>query len=377
MDINITEQLEALKRQPPKDIDTVSCSNAMQLGAVQWAALALFMAAGFALAPGLWTKAERFELDPDYRMPYDLSKDYFHFGRVARAAAAKYDAVLLGDSVVWGQYVARPQTLSHFLNERAGGQRFANLGLDGAHPAALAGLVEDYAGAVRGKKVVLQCNPLWMSSPKHDLQVEEEFKFNHPALVPQFSPPIPCYRENPSARIGILIDREVPFRGWTGHLQYAYYESKSVPEWTIEHPRENPLKPLTLRLPPSDDTLRHSPISWVERGIKRQEFAWVPLEKSFQWKSFLRALDLLRSRGNEVLVVVGPFNEHMLGDASRAVHESLKRGIERELRARGVACVVPPLLPSEEYADASHPLAAGYKRVADHLWTLDFFRGKP
>ena len=34
---------------------------------------------------------------------------------------------------------------------------------------------------------------------------------------------------------------------------------------------------------------------------------------------------------------------------------------------------MPPALPSEEYADASHPLAAGYARLARRLAANAFF----
>ncbi len=71
---------------------------------------------------------------------------------------------MIGDSVIWGEYVTRHETLSHYLNELAGRERYANLGLDGAHPLALGGLVEFYADEVSGKNILLQCNPLWMSS---------------------------------------------------------------------------------------------------------------------------------------------------------------------------------------------------------------------
>ena len=55
---------------------------------------------------------------------------------------------MLGDSVVWGEYVAPDGTLSHFLNQEAEAtNRFVNLGLNGLFPLAQEGLVDYYGKA--------------------------------------------------------------------------------------------------------------------------------------------------------------------------------------------------------------------------------------
>ena len=359
---------------PPPGEDGFRLSNAMQLSGRQLAGLALFAAALVLVVPPAWKRLEPLDRGPDYRIPYALSNDYWLFARLAQDAAERQDILLLGDSVVWGQYVRREQTLSHGLNARAGADRVANLGVDGMHPAALAGLVEHYAGGIAGKRVVLHCNPLWMSSAKHDLRDEDEFRFNHPALVPQFAPRIPCYRETASRRIGCGVERNVPFAQWTSHLQLAYFGQTSIPEWTLEHPAANPLAAVTLQMPPSDNRLRHRPIPWTEQGIRPQDFAWVDLETSFQWESFRRALGILRGRGNRVFVLVGPFNEHLLTETGRAGYARVRDGIAAGLQAEGVEPAVPPALPSGLYADASHPLAEGYAELARRLGDLPFFR---
>jgi hypothetical protein len=349
-------------------------SNALRLSLREWVGLGIFTAALVVFAPAVWKQAEPLPLEPDYRVPYDLSNDYWLYDRYARLAAAHYDTVLVGDSVVWGQYVTRQGTLSHYLNRKAGREGFANLGLDGAHPAALAGLVEYYGAGITGKDVVVQCNPLWISSPRHDLQEDQEFHFNHPQLVPQFVPWIPCYRESASNRIGNVIDREVPFTGWANHLQQTYFERMSIPGWTMDHPYDNAAEPLTRGLPPSDNTLRHEPVSWTARGIKRQNFPWVDPETSFQWHSFRRAVTILRRRGNRVFVLVGPFNEHMLTPPSLQAYRDVQQAIAAWLRENGVDYAVPKALPSPLYADASHPLAAGYELLARRLAELPFFQ---
>jgi len=351
-----------------------AASNEVRLSGREWLVLAALALALYLLAPALWPRFEPLPSEPDYRMPYDLSNDYWLYSRYATLAATRHDLLVVGDSVVWGQYVRRDQTLAHYLNELSGKERGANLGLDGAHPAALAGLLEHYGGGIRGKTVVLIFNPLWLSSRKHDLREEEEFRFNHPQLVPQFSPRIPCYKEDVPRRLGIALNRNLVFSGWTNHLQQAYFDRMDIPSWTLEHPYDCPLKALTFRLPPSDNLLRHPPVPWFQGGIKKHDFPWVELDTSLQWRCFQDCLEVLRARGNRVLVVLGPFNEHMLTDASREVYRRLKQEVAERLRAGRVPCYAPDPLPSEEYADASHPLSAGYRRLAEELLRLQFLR---
>ena len=343
-------------------------SHGVRLNRTHWIIVGIFTIALYALTPWIWKRAEKFEIDRDYRMPFVLSNDYWQYERYAQVAAEKYDTVVLGDSVIWGQYVTREQTLTHYLNELAGSERFANLGLDGSHPMALAGLIEDYGGAIRGKNVILNCNALWMSSTKHDLNIKEEFRFNHPRLVPQFSPCIPCYKEDMSTRLGVEVERRIPFNAWTGHLQSAYFEQSDIPAWTLEHPYACPLGAVTMRVPPSDNQLRHEPIAWTERGVKKQDFPFVNLDDSLQWGAFRRAVAILQQRGNKVFVLVGPFNEHMLNEKSKDAYEKTKTGITAWLKANGVPHFVPATLPSETYADASHPLSDGYRQLAKELF---------
>ena len=353
--------------EPATDPLTAYGSNAFHLSRSQWIVVSLLSLAFVLLLPSYWKRLEKFEIEPDYRVPYELSNDYWFFERYATLAAARYETLVIGDSVVWGQYVTRQQTLTHYLNAQAGRERFANLGLDGAHPLALAGLLEYYGAAITGKNVLLLCNPLWMSSAKHDLQIEEEFRFNHPRLVPQFVPPILCYKEQISARLGVVVERNFAFNAWTSHLQMAYFEKSEVPAWTLEHPYENPLGVVTLKLPPSDNVLRHEPIPWTANGIKKQDFPFVQLESSLQWHAFQHLVEVLRQRGNNVVVMVGPLNEHMLTQPSVRAYNALRRDIANRLRALNVECRVPEALPSELYADASHPLSAGYELLARQL----------
>ncbi|GAI54981.1 unnamed protein product, partial [marine sediment metagenome] len=178
--------------------------------------------------------------ESDYRLGYELSSDYWLYSRYCRWACSRQEILVIGDSVVWGHFVSEYETLSEYLNKITGSDQFANLGVDGIHPVALAGLLKYYGHDISDKRIVLHFNPLWMSSKKHDLQTEKEFRFNHPKLVPQFIPNIPCYKDPYSKRVSAVIERYVPFLSWTSHLKIAYFGNMDLPTWSLEHPYENP-----------------------------------------------------------------------------------------------------------------------------------------
>ena len=344
-------------------------SNAVRLSPGEWViALGLTCALMYVI-PTLWQRIEPFQPGPDDRLPYRLSNDYWTAARRFRQASSEQATLVLGDSVVWGHYVGPRETLSHYLSERGGGEQFANLGVDGIHPAALAGLVEHYGRGLSKRNVVLHCNLLWMSSKRYDLQVKKEFPFNHPRLVPQFFPWIPCYKESLSGRIGIVVGRNVPFFGWASHLQTAYFANTDLPTWTIEHPYANPASAVTLELPSPEEPPSPEPVAepWTAKGIAKFNPSWVELATSFQWASFAKTVEILRRRGNRVFVLVGPFNEHMLTEESLKVYEERKREAEAWLRENEIPYAIPPALPSEYYADASHPLSEGYSLLAGQL----------
>jgi hypothetical protein len=366
---------------PSTPIPDIPFVNEVRLNARNWTVAILLILAIIWATPRMWKRVERFETGPDYRIPYSLSRDYWLYQRrLDRLPSDKI--VLLGDSVIWGEYVLPSGTLSHFLNEKAGsGEPFINGGVNGLFPLAIEGLVDDYADALHDRKVILHCNLLWMSSPKADLQVQKEEKFNHSRLVPQFSPRIPCYKANANERLSVIVERNVSFMSWVTHLQTAYFDDRSIPSWTLEedsstdpprypHSYQNPLSQITLRVPsaPLDDpqrgpaSPRHKP--WTHNGANPAQFEWVTLESSLQWAAFKRTVAKLQSRGNEVLVVLGPFNEHIIAPESQAGYRHLRDGVLQWLKSSGVHFIAPAALPSELYADGSHPLTAGYEALA-------------
>jgi len=359
-----------------KDIDKAKIpfsSNNIRLSGREWIIVAIICSALFCLGPRLWERIENFNPGTDYRLSYTLGNDYWLYNRYCNWACSMYETLVVGDSVIWGHYVSRDNTLSHYLNQYTGRDCFANLGVDGFHPAALEGLLRYYGRDISGKKVIIQFNPLWMSSAKHDLQTDKEFHFNHPKLVPQFFPKIPCYKDSFSGRFRTAVERYVPFFGWAVHLRIVYFENMALPNWTLEHPYENPLGAVTLELPTSRDDLREN-VSWTTKGIMQEDFQWVVPAESLQWRFFRQTINLLKARKNTVFVVVGPFNEHMLKPESYKTYQQMKSEFETWLRQNNIAYCVPEVLPSELYRDASHPLGPGYAMLAKQLFESRSFK---
>lgn len=355
------------------EVTTPFSSNNVRLSGREWIVAVVLCSALLCLGQSLWGHIEKFDPGTDYRLPYELGNDYWLYSRYCRWACSKYDTLVVGDSVVWGHYVSSDNTLSHYFNQQAGRECFANLGVDGFHPAALGGLLKYYGRAITGKKVIIQFNPLWMTSLKHDLQTAKEFHFNHPKLVPQFFPKIPCYKDSFSKRFSAAVERYIPFFSWTSHLRIVYFENMALPNWTLEHPYRNPLGAVTLKLPVSDNNLQEN-VSWMEKGIAQENFQWVIPAQSLQWRFFRQTIELLRARNNAVFVVVGPFNEHVLKPDSYKTYQKIKSEIETWLRRNNIAYCVPDVLPSKLYRDASHPLGPGYAMLAEQLFENESFK---
>jgi len=379
----LTPALPPLRGEGELPAPEIRFVNGMRLGARHWLAVFAFVLAVLIGTPLLWKKLERFETGTDYRIPYALSKDYWLYQRRLEGITPTNIAVI-GDSVIWGEYVRLDGTLSHFLNEQSAQPgRFVNAGVNGLFPLALEGLVRCYGGPLRHHKVILHCNVLWMSSPKADLHTDKEERFNHADLVPQFSSRIPCYRADLNHRLAAVVERHFTFSEWASHLQIAYFGQKNILTWTLEedgsdppqfpNAYKNPFAQITLTVPPepADDperglnSARHKPWSTTGEGTSR--FEWVELDQSLQWASFQRLLKLLQSRDNDVLVLVGPFNDHILAGENRPAFQRLRDGIAEWLTRNHIACVLPEALPSALYADASHPLTEGYQLLASRL----------
>ena len=349
-------------------------SNVIRLSIRQWIVVAVVCCSAVILIPAVWERLDDFSPGEDYRQPYELSNDYWQYQRYCRLACREYDTVVIGDSFVWGHYVSEHNTLSHYLNEQVGSEQFANLGLDGVHPVAMEGLLRYYGRDIKNKNIILHFNPLWMSSPKHDLQTDKEFNFNHPKLVAQFSPKIPCYKASFSTKISNVVKRYIPFSGWTFHLNIISFDNVGMSEWTFENPYKNPIKALTFRLPEKDEYEKADMTGRAESKNAVNGFQWVQPEESLQWKFFQRSIRLLEERGNKIFVLVGPFNEHILEGESKNSYMSLKNKVELWFQLHDINYFVPQALPAEFYQDASHPVDRGYEIIAEQLFENAVFK---
>ncbi len=372
-------------RSSPHDHPAPFGANEVRLNTRQWLLVAALVLLGFLSIPKLWERIERFDTGQDYRLPYDLSRDYWLYARRLRQSVNPADVVVLGDSVVWGEYVRPDGAWPVYLTRESGGHpRFVNAGVNGMFPLALEGLARHYALLPKGQKILLQCNPLWMTSPQADLSAEKEQHFNHSRLVPQFMRRLACYRADASERIGAVIQNHVEFIAWVNHLQDTYYNQKSIPSWTLaddggdppKYPNayRNPLSQITFSVPGEPahdpqrgtDSPRHKP--WSTNSVGTSRFDWVDPNISIQWAAFRRLVELLQQRGNDVFVVVGPFNEHMMVPESRDAYHKIREEIVRWLADHHVPHLAPEPLPSLLYADASHPLTAGYEMLAKRVY---------
>ncbi|MFC1607319.1 hypothetical protein ACFL47_05050 [Candidatus Latescibacterota bacterium] len=316
---------------------------------------------------------EQFYPSPSYRLPYSLSSDYWMFRQWSKHASSQYPVLLVGDSVVWGQYVRKDRTLSHFLNETTGEDMFANVGVDGIHPAALVGLIKYFGRDIKHKNVIINLNPLWMSSIKHDLRGEEEFRFNHPRLVPQLIPGLSCYSPSFNEIMGIVLERHIPFFTWLNHVRINNFEGMDMQNWNMQNPYVNPLSVISLEVPLPENNPKSKPIPWYTRGIKTQNIPWMSANDSYQWSSFKQVLEILIERGNNIYIILGPFNPYILTDESTHRYQSMIIEMERWFEENNMSFYSVPDLPSDYYADGSHPLEEGYEKIAFDLYKTESF----
>ncbi|MBM4046397.1 MAG: hypothetical protein FJ279_14910 [Planctomycetes bacterium] len=361
------------------DASPVFSSNAVRLSWRDWRITLGLVCVAMLTLPPLCRKWEKVEPPPSFRMPYGLMEDYWLYSRWAEHAARRYPVVVIGDSFIWGEYADASDTLPQCLNRAVGKDCFTNLGLNGLHPAAAEGLVRYYGRRIADKGALVHFNPLWVQSPQLDRGGDadsEKFLLQHPRLIPQFSVRPQAYRAELTERLGIALSRELPFLGLRNHLQIAYFDKLSPMEWAMKNPYRNPFASRTALAPSIRKSARaHSePQPWTEKGIPPQDYPWLKLEDSFQWASFEREIEVLRSRKNTVFVLLGPFNPHLLTPASLGRYNALRAQMERALAAANVPFYLVPDLPSALYTDASHVARDGYAEIARLVLQDESFR---
>ena len=74
---------DVTKDPPPDSQDGVAFSNGIRLTGREWIVVGVFAVLLAVFAPSLWKQAEPIALGLDYRMPHDLSNDYWLFTRYA------------------------------------------------------------------------------------------------------------------------------------------------------------------------------------------------------------------------------------------------------------------------------------------------------
>ena len=349
--------------------DIPANTNGLHLGVRELlCVLIVAVALVWGVLPSWHRHALQVTLDKDFRFSYALRDDYLLYRATVKQACQEFDTLFLGDSVIWGMYVRNDSTLTACLNRAAGEEKYGNLAIDGLHPVAMETLLRNYAGDLCGKKVYLYLNPLWLNTPLYDLSGEGETSINHPRLLPQFDFSLKCYHGTLQERCNAQRERLLDFYALLHHWRVCFFDNRDFKSWIAKHPGENPLSLLRMEISPLEEGhSSNSTVDWYESGIAEQDWPWMALEDSRQWRAFQQCLWILQKRGNDVTVLVGSINPHMQTAESLAKCRALREEMQGRLEKDGVSAILLPELPSEEYGDASHPLAAGYRRLADFL----------
>jgi len=207
----------------------------------------------------------------------------------------------------------------------------------------------------------------------------------------------PAYEAGFESRCSQVVVRTVPFFQWVGHLKAksVYYNKLAAkaqrkkdaqaatvgdvdadvdaePRIVDDHPK--PFDAFFEAVPAPQDKWHSPPAPWDEDGQSARRFDWVTPEQSYQWRCFQQMVLELRSQDCRVLVLVCPFNTHMVKPESQAGYERWSAAAREWLEGQKVTWYAPPTLPSEEYADASHPLPEGYDRMALGLANSSVFQ---
>ncbi len=362
------------KNKASKDSDCFA-SNEVRLSLGQWVITIIVVLIFFAVIPAIWSGIDGFgpTEENDFRNPYDWGYDYWMYGRSLADTYAVGKIPIIGDSVIWGAYADKDQTLPANLNRLAKKNLFANCAIDGLHPVVMNGLLENYGKVIKNKPVIINLNLLWMTSKKQDLSVNEPISFNHQNLAPQFT--LACNKPEIAVAAGVVADRASKFFLFSNHLKLICIDNMKLDDWLCDNPYVNPFAKIKEKTAEQVNKQKeHKPQSWVEKGIQTQDFKWVMPKDSYQWASFKQVLKLLEARGNDVFVIFGTFNHHMLTEQSAAKYRIIRGEIVTWLSENNVKFYSAGDLPSELFADGSHPLANGYTIIAEKLYNDEAFQ---
>lgn len=335
-----------------------------------------------------WSRIEKIPFGKDFRIPAKLKGDYWLFSKWSEYAVKHSSVLIMGDSVPWGQFVKSKQTLaSCFTQQNHQKVSFANLGIGGVHPVALVGLLKYHGAAIHNTKVLLYWNLVWMRSDKMDLRQKKEFaNLNHPRLLSQTDFSITCYQADFETRCTRWLDQHSSLTSLINHLRMNYYGNNDLQSWMLEHPYRCPFSVINFKVdapflanPHAKDIERarqaapddqRNPLNWQRRlvdgrGYRLKDFPWVAPKDSRQWTAFLQSVKLLKQRGNQVFVLIGPLNANMLKSReNRELYASIRTKADKILTRQQVGHILVPALASDLFADLSHPLAKGYSLIA-------------
>src|SRR5690349_16344321 len=79
MEFQTLRPAPAVASAPPREVPVVV--NEMRLSAGHWLVVAVILWVVAIGVPKVWKRIERFDVGPDYRIPYSLSKDYWLYQR--------------------------------------------------------------------------------------------------------------------------------------------------------------------------------------------------------------------------------------------------------------------------------------------------------
>ena len=330
----------------------------------------------FWIMPAIYRAWEKWDFGDNFRLSYNLRDDYWSYQQWCDYACQNYPVVFIGDSVIWGMYTDNEHTLPAHYNRLKEENIAANLGIDGLHPVALENLVRDFGGAIKDKKVYLYFNALWMNDPKFDLSAMpqkdesgelETISVMHPRLAPQFDSTLYCYNEPLKKRIANTMERNIPFFSLANHLRSVWFSNQTYPEWMLDNPDRMPWAAVERKVNAIETEHINRDTPWNKPRPFKVSYDWVMPYQSRQWEAFINTWKILKERGNEVVILLGAFNTHLLDDDSLSDYEDMMDYIMDDLDELDAEYIVMEELPSECYADASHPLDPGYEIMAEQI----------
>ena len=326
-----------------------------------------------AAIPYLFPLIDNASFTGNYRIPYSMGEDYCLYYRYSKHVEEGNTIPIIGDSVIWGHYTGRDNTISAYLNKMNKKTTFSNMGLDGIHPAAMNGLISHYSSKFSNRKIIAGVNLLWMSSQRHDLSGPANNEINHKILLPQLYTEIPSYKPSFEEKLSSLITRSVPLYSWIDHIRLTKFAGKSLYIWSIENPHTSISEYFTKK----EDEFK-APEGLNPDKMQEQNIEWISAGNSLQWKFIVETLISLKEDGNEVAALITPFNTGMMTEESRKKYFAILAEMEWILRENGITPIIPLILEKKYFADSSHPTAEGYKLIAEDIMKnrefLEFIR---